>query len=414
MSTLLNIAARRAPAGLRRVATSATSQIRHFSTPIDYSIGLTDEQKELQSLARAFADNEFAPKMQEWDENQHFPADVLRKGAELGFGGLYTREDVGGAGLSRLDTSIIFEALSTGCTSTTAYISIHNMCTWMIDVFGSEEQRQKYLPRMTSMEHFASYCLTEPGAGSDAGNLSTTAVKKGSHYVLNGSKAFISGGGSSDIYVIMARTGGPGPKGISCFIVEKGFKGLSFGKKENKLGWNSQPTRAVIMEDCEVPVENLVGAEGQGFSMAMRGLNGGRINIGSCSLGAAQASIEAAVEHVKVRKQFNQPLANFQNTQFKLADMATNLLASRLMVRQAANMLDQNHPDVASYCAMAKLHSTDECFKIIDDALQLHGGYGYLKDYKVNVFLRDSRVHRILEGTNEVMRMVTSRAMLTE
>lgn len=292
--------------------------------------------------------------------------------------------------------------------------SLNSMAAWMIDSFGNDEQRQKFLPTLTSMEKFASYCLTEPGAGSDAGNLSTTAVKKGSHYVLNGSKAFISGGGSSDVYVIMARTGGPGPKGISCFVVEKGAKGLSFGKKENKLGWNSQPTRAVIMEDCEVPVENMIGAEGQGFSMAMKGLNGGRINIGSCSLGAAQASIEAAVEHVKVRKQFNQALANFQNTQFKLADMATSLLASRLMVRQAATMLDQGHPDVASFCAMAKLQSTDACYQICDDALQLHGGYGYLKDYKVNVYLRDSRVHRILEGTNEIMRLVASRALLTE
>ncbi|KAF9933972.1 Isobutyryl-CoA dehydrogenase, mitochondrial [Linnemannia zychae] len=415
MASLLAVAAKRAPIRLGRALTTVSSQMRHFtSSPIDPSIGLTDDQKELQSLARAFADNEFAPKMQEWDENQHFPADVLRKGAELGFGGLYTREDVGGSGLGRLDTSIVFEALSTGCVSTTAYISIHNMCAWMIDSFGNEEQRQKYLPKLTSMEQFASYCLTEPGAGSDAANLSTTAVKKGSHYVLNGSKAFISGGGSSDVYVIMARTGGPGPKGISCFIVEKGFKGLSFGKKENKLGWNSQPTRAVIMEDCEVPVENLVGAEGQGFSIAMKGLNGGRINIGSCSLGAAQASIEATLEHVKVRKQFNQSLANFQNTQFKLADMATSLLSSRLMIRQAATMLDQNHPSVASICAMAKLHATEECFKICDESLQLHGGYGYLKDYKVNVYLRDSRVHRILEGTNEIMRLVASRALLTE
>lgn len=292
--------------------------------------------------------------------------------------------------------------------------NLDSMAAWMIDNFGNDEQRHKFLPALTSMEKFASYCLTEPGAGSDAGNLSTTAVKKGSHYVLNGSKAFISGGGSSDTYVIMARTGGPGPKGISCFVVEKGAKGLSFGKKENKLGWNSQPTRAVIMEDCEVPAENLIGGEGQGFSMAMKGLNGGRINIGSCSMGAAQASIEAALEHVKVRKQFNQPLANFQNTQFKLADMVTDLQASRLMIRQAAIMLDQNHPGSAAFCAMAKLQATDKCYQICDDALQLHGGYGYLKDYKVNVYLRDARVHRILEGTNEIMRMVTSRALLAE
>ncbi|KAF8925264.1 Isobutyryl-CoA dehydrogenase, mitochondrial [Dissophora ornata] len=375
---------------------------------------MIDDQKELQSLARAFADKEFAPKMQEWDENQHFPVDVLRRGAELGFGGLYTREDVGGSGLGRLDTSVVFEALATGDVSTTAYITLHNMCSWMIDQFGNEEQRQRYLPQITSMERLASYCLTEPGAGSDAAGLSTTAVKKGSHYVLNGSKAFISGGGASDVYLIIARTGGPGPKGVSCFIVEKGFKGLSFGKKETKLGWNSQPTTAVIMEDCEVPVENLLGAEGQGFSIAMKGLNGSRINIASCSLGAAQASIEAAIEHTKVRKQFGQALADFQNVQFKLADMSTSLLSSRLMVRQAATMLDQNHPNTAIFSAMAKVHATDECFKICDDSLQLHGGYGYLKDYKINVYFRDSRVHRILGGANEVMRLVTSRALLSE
>ncbi|KAF9436985.1 Isobutyryl-CoA dehydrogenase, mitochondrial [Entomortierella beljakovae] len=349
-----------------------------------------------------------------WDESQHFPVDVLRRGAELGFGGLYTREDVGGSGLGRLDASVVIEALSMGDVSTTAYITLHNMCSWMIDEFGNEEQRQRYLPQITSMEKLASYCLTEPGAGSDAAGLATAAVVMGSHYILNGSKAFISGGGSSDVYLVLARTGGPGPKGISCFIVEKGFKGLSFGKKEVKLGWNSQPTCAVIMEDCEVPVENLLGAEGQGFSIAMKGLNGSRINIGSCSLGAAQASIEAAVEHVKARKQFGQPLANFQNTQFKLADMATSLSSSRLMIRQAAMMLDQNHPNAASYCAMAKVHATDECFKICDNSLQLHGGYGYLKDYKINVYFRDSRVHRILGGANEAMRMVTSRALLSD
>ncbi|KAF8953314.1 Isobutyryl-CoA dehydrogenase, mitochondrial, partial [Entomortierella lignicola] len=378
------------------------------------SVGLTDEQKELQSLARAFADKEFAPKMQEWDENQHFPVDVIRKSAELGFGGLYTREDVGGTGLGRLDTSVIFEALATGDVSTTAYITLHNMCSWMIDEFGNEEQRQRFLPKVTSMEKLACYCLTEPGAGSDAASLTTTAVKNGTHYVLNGSKAFISGGGASDVYMVLARTGGPGPKGISCFIVEKGFKGLSFGKKEVKMGWNSQPTCAVIMEDCEVPAENLLGAEGQGFSIAMKALNGTRINIASCSLGAAQASIEAAIEHVKTRKQFGQPLANFQNTQFKITDMATSLMSSRLMVRQAATLMDQNHPNVASYCSLAKVYATEASFKICDDSMQMHGGYGYLKDYKVNVYFRDSRVHRILGGSNETMRMVTSRSLLRD
>ncbi|KAF9321307.1 Isobutyryl-CoA dehydrogenase, mitochondrial [Podila horticola] len=351
--------------------------------------------------------------MQEWDEKKHFPVDVIRKAATLGVGGLYTREDVGGSGLGRLDASVVFEALATGDVSTTAYLTLHNMCSWMIDEFGNEEQRQRYLPRITSMEKLASYCLTEPGAGSDAVGLSTTAVKKGSHYVLNGSKAFISGGGSSDVYLVLARTGGPGPKGISCFIIEKGFKGLSFGKKEVKLGWNSQPTSAVILEDCEVPIENLLGAEGQGFSIAMKGLNGSRINIGSCSLGAAQASIDAAIEHTKARKQFGQALTDFQNIQFKLADMATGLLSSRLMIRQAATMLDQHHPSAASSVAMAKVHATERCFQICDDSLQLHGGYGYLKDFKINVYFRDTRVHRILGGANEVMRMVTSRALLS-
>ncbi|KAF9937903.1 Isobutyryl-CoA dehydrogenase, mitochondrial [Mortierella antarctica] len=416
MATHLIAIARRAPVRLGRVAAAVSNQIRHATTfPRDLSsVGLNDAQKELQSRARAFADEELAPKMQERDENQHFPIDVLRKGAALGYGGLYTRKDLGGSGLGRLDTSVVFEALSMGDVSTTAYITLHNMCSWIIDEYGTEEQRKKYLPSITSMVKLASYCLTEPGAGSDAAALTTSAIKRGSHYVLNGSKAFISGGGSSDVYLIMARTGGPGPKGVSCFIVEKGFKGLSFGKKETKLGWNSQPTRAVIMEDCEVPVENLLGAEGQGFSIAMKGLNGSRINIGSCSLGAAQASIEAVIEHVKARKQFGQPLADFQNTQIKIADMAISLLSSRLMIRQAATMLDQKHPYGSSYCAMAKVHATDGCFKICDDSLQMHGGYGYLKDYKANVYFRDTRVHRILGGANEVMRLIASGALLSD
>ncbi|KAG0003991.1 Isobutyryl-CoA dehydrogenase, mitochondrial [Entomortierella chlamydospora] len=413
MASLLRSSARLASTRLRPSVAALSTQTRFVSTsPIDPSIGLTDEQKELQSLARAFADKEFAPNMQKWDEEQHFPADVLRKGAELGFGGLFVREDVGGSALGRLDTSVIIEALATGDVSTTAYITLHNMCGWIIDTFGTEEQRQRYLPTMTNMERFAAYCLTEPGSGSDAASLATTAVKKGSHYVLNGTKAFISGAGPSDVYVVLARTGGPGPKGISCFIVEKSFKGFSFGKKENKLGWNSQPTRAVILEDCEVPVENLVGPEGKGFSIAMKALNGTRVNIGSCSLGAAQASLETTLEYVKDRKQFGQPLSKFQNTQFKLADMATNLLSSRLMIRQAATMLDQNNPSVSTFSAMAKMHASEKCFTVCDDAMQLHGGYGYLKDYKLNVYMRDSRVHRILGGTSEIMRMMTAHALL--
>jgi isobutyryl-CoA dehydrogenase len=350
--------------------------------------------------------------MQEWDEHEHFPVDIVREAAQLGFGGLYVSEEMGGMGLSRLATSVVFEALATGCVSTTAYISIHNMCAWMIDHFGSKEQRERYVPGLCSMSQFASYCLTEPQAGSDAGSLMTTAKKQGDKYVLNGSKAFISGGGESDVYVVMARTGGPGPKGISCFIVEKGAPGLAFGKKEKKLGWNCQPTRAVIFEDCKVPTSNLVGKEGDGFKIAMKGLNGGRINIASCSLGGAHASLELALEHAKVRKQFGQPLIHNQSMQFKLADMATNLTASRLMVRTAAQMLDDQPEKAAVLCAMAKQFATDNCFNIANDALQIHGGYGYLKDYKVQQYVRDLRVHQILEGTNEVMRMLISRDLM--
>lgn len=385
---------------------------RLLSTSIDASLGLTDEQKEFQEVAFQFAQKQMAPKMQEWDEQQHFPRETLKMAAELGFGGLYVREDVGGMGLSRLETSVVFEALSTGCVSTTAYISIHNMCAWMIDKYGTEAQRQKWVPELCAMDRLASYCLTEPQAGSDAANLATSAKRDGDHYVLNGSKAFISGGGDTDVYVVMVRTGGPGPKGISCVVVEKDAAGLSFGKKENKVGWNSQPTRAVIFEDCRVPVGNRLGQEGEGFKIAMSGLNGGRINIASCSLGGAQAAFDEALQHTKIRKQFGQPLIANQALQFKLSDMATQLTASRLMVRQAARMLDQGSDKAHVYCAMAKQFATDQCFNICNDALQLHGGYGYLKDYKVQQYLRDLRVHQILEGTNEVMRLLISRDLM--
>ncbi|XP_072449086.1 isobutyryl-CoA dehydrogenase, mitochondrial isoform X2 [Chiloscyllium punctatum] len=338
----------------------------------------------------------------------------MRKAAQLGFGGIYVRQDVGGSGLSRVDTSIIFEALSTGCASTTAYISIHNMCAWMIDAFGSEEQRHMHCPKLCSMEKFASYCLTEPGSGSDAASLITTARQDGDSYILNGSKAFISGGGDTDLYVLMCRTGDKGPKGISCLLVEKGTPGLSFGKKEKKVGWNSQPTRAVIFEDCAVPVGNLIGKEGDGFSIAMHGLNGGRINIASCSLGAAYASILLTQDYLKVRKQFGKPLASSQYLQFKLAEMATGLVAARLLVRNAAAALQEGRQDAVALCAMAKLFATDECFTICNQALQMHGGYGYLKDYAVQQFVRDIRVHQILEGTNEVMRMLISRNLFDE
>eukprot|EP01118_Nematostelium_gracile_P016618 TRINITY_DN6927_c0_g1_i1.p1 TRINITY_DN6927_c0_g1~~TRINITY_DN6927_c0_g1_i1.p1 ORF type:complete len:424 (+),score=106.29 TRINITY_DN6927_c0_g1_i1:163-1272(+) len=368
----------------------------------------------LQSAALKFAQEKMEPFAKEWDEKQIFPVDTLREAAEMGFGGIYTREDVGGSGLKRIDAAIIFEALSTACVSTTAYISIHNMCCGLIDSFGSDTMRQKFLPQLTSMKSFASYCLTEPGSGSDSASLLTKAVKNGDHYVLNGSKAFISGGGSSDVYMVMVRTGEAGPKGISCLLIEKGTPGLSFGKKEDKLGWNSQPTRAVIMEDCKVPVKNLMGAEGEGFKIAMKALDGGRVNIAACSLGAAQKCTDIAKEYILGRKQFGKKLADFQSLQFKLADMATKIYASRLMVRDAANLLDQQDERATAACAMAKLYTCDSAFQVCDDALQMHGGYGYLKDYPVERYLRDVRVHRILEGSDAVMRMIISRNVLKE
>ncbi|XP_043937103.1 isobutyryl-CoA dehydrogenase, mitochondrial isoform X2 [Protopterus annectens] len=337
-------------------------QGRRMISCIDPSIGLADEQKEFQKVAFDFAAAEMAPNMAEWDQQEIFPVETMRKAAQLGFGGIYVQPDVGGSGLSRLDTSIIFEALSTGCTSTTAYISIHNMCAWMIDRFGSEEQRHRYCPKLCTMEKFASYCLTEPGSGSDAASLLTTAKRDGDHYVLSGSKAFISGGGEADVYVVMCRTGVKGSKGISCVVVEKGTPGLSFGKKEKKVGWNSQPTRAVVFEDCAIPLTNRIGEEGQGFNIAMHGLNGGRINIASCSLGAAYASILLARDHLKVRKQFGEPLSSSQYLQFKLAEMATKLVASRLLIRSAAVALQQGREDAVALCSMAKLFATDECF----------------------------------------------------
>uniref|UniRef100_H9G4C1 Acyl-CoA dehydrogenase family member 8 n=1 Tax=Anolis carolinensis TaxID=28377 RepID=H9G4C1_ANOCA len=337
---------------------------RGIASCIDPSMGLTEEQKEFQKVAFDFAAKEMAPHMAEWDEKEIFPVETIRRAAQLGFGGIYVRPDVGGSGLSRLDTSIIFEALSTGCVSTTAYLSIHNMCAWMVDVFGKEEQRQRFCPSLCSMEKLASYCLTEPGSGSDAASLLTSAKRDGDNYILNGSKAFISGGGDTDLYVVMCRTGGPGPKGISCLVLEKGTPGLSFGKKERKVGWNSQPTRAVVFEDCAVPVANRLGEEGQGFNIAMKGLNGGRINIASCSLGAAHASILLARDHLKVRKQFGDLLANYQYLQFQLAEMATRLVAARLMVRNAARALQEEREDAVALCSMAKLFATDECFAV--------------------------------------------------
>ncbi|KAM9298813.1 isobutyryl-CoA dehydrogenase, mitochondrial [Gastrophryne carolinensis] len=407
VASLLSRCLRRGP---RTMGTAAPR--RGISSVIDPAIGLTEEQKEFQKVAFDFAAKEMVPNMALWDEKEMFPVETMRKAAQLGFGGIYIRPEVGGTGLTRLDTSVIFEALSTGCVSTTAYISIHNMCAWMIDTFGNDEQRHRFCPSLCTMEKFASYCLTEPGSGSDAASLLTSAKRDGDHYILNGSKAFISGAGDTDVYVVMCRTGGSGPRGISCLVVEKGAPGLSFGKKEKKVGWNSQPTRAVIFEDCAVPVANRLGEEGQGFGIAMRGLNGGRINIASCSLGAAHASVLLTRDHLAVRKQFGEPLANNQYLQFRLAEMATQLVTARLIVRHAAQALQEGHGDAATLCAMAKLYATDECFKVCNQALQMHGGYGYLKDYAVQQYVRDIRVHQILEGTNEVMRMIVARNVL--
>jgi alkylation response protein AidB-like acyl-CoA dehydrogenase len=373
---------------------------------------LSEEQRAFQELARNFAAEQMAPFAAKWDENCIFPIDALRAAAALGFASIYVRDDVGGANLSRSDAAVIFEELSAGCTSTAAYISIHNMASWMIDRFGNDAQRRSWLPDLTSMRKFASYCLTEPGSGSDAAALKTRAVRDGDHYILNGTKAFISGAGASDVYVCMVRTGGEGPKGISTIVVEKGTPGLSFGKKEKKLGWNSQPTAMVIFEDARVPMGNRIGAEGDGFKIAMKGLDGGRINIGACSIGAARACFEAARAHMGVRSQFGRKLAEFQALQFKLADMATALEAARLMILRAANRLDAEDPEATLYCAMAKRLATDVGFEICNDALQIFGGYGYLKDYPIERHMRDARVHQILEGTNEIMRVIIARRLL--
>ena len=373
---------------------------------------LSEEARAIQETARAFAAEQLAPQAARWDEEKVFPVEAMRAGAALGFGAIYAREDVGGSALTRFDAALIFEELAAADTSTAAYISIHNMATWMIDRFAEEALRRRFVPKLATMEHFASYCLTEPGSGSDAAALKTRAVRDGDHYVLNGAKAFISGGGRSDVYVCMVRTGAEGPKGISTLIVEKGTPGLSFGKQEKKLGWNTQPTAMVIFEDARVPVANRVGAEGDGFKIAMKGLDGGRLNIAACSLGAARACFDAAREHMKVRKQFGRTLAEFQALQFRVADMATELEAARLMVLRAASLLDAGHADATLHCAMAKRFATDAGFAICDEALQLFGGYGYLKDYPIERYLRDTRVHRILEGTNEIMRLIIARKLL--
>src|SRR5215831_12376756 len=373
---------------------------------------LTEEQRAFQETAREFARVDMMPFARAWDEGEIFPIEALRKAAALGFGGIYVKDDVGGSALSRLDATIIFEELAQGCTSTAAYISIHNMAAWMIDAYGDAPQRQRFLPKLCTMEHFASYCLTEPDAGSDAASLRTSAVRDGDHYVLDGAKAFISGGGTSDVYVCMVRTGDSGPRGISCVLVENGTPGLSFGAKEKKLGWHSQPTAAVIFEGCRVPVANRIGADGQGFKIAMSALDGGRLNIAACSLGGAQFCLDRAVSYMKERRQFGARLADFQALGFRVADYATDLEAARLMLRRAADALDRKEPAATRLAAMAKRFATDVGFDVVNGCLQLHGGYGYLRDHPIERVLRDLRVHQILEGTNEVMRLIVSRDLL--
>jgi alkylation response protein AidB-like acyl-CoA dehydrogenase len=374
----------------------------------------SDDQRALEDAARAFAAAELAPHSARWDEDEHFPVDVLRAAAGLGFAGLYVKDDVGGSALTRLDAAIVFEALAGGDVSTAAFLSIHNMAAWMIDRFGDEALRQRFLPRLCRMDLIASYCLTEPGSGSDAASLKTSARRDGEAYVLNGTKAFISGAGTSDLYVVMARTGAEGAGGVSAIVVEKGTPGLSFGALERKLGWRSQPTAMVHFDNVAVPVANRIGEEGQGFRFAMMGLDGGRLNIAACALGGAGQAFDTANAYVTERRQFGRPLKDFQALQFKLADMATDLEAARLLVRRAAAALDAGDAAATKLCAMAKRFATDAAFEVANQALQLHGGYGYLKDYPLERIVRDLRVHQILEGTNEIMRVIIARELLRE
>ncbi|EGQ9596452.1 acyl-CoA dehydrogenase [Vibrio parahaemolyticus] len=375
---------------------------------------LNEDQRAFADTAQQFSLERLAPMAAEWDEKQNFPKDVLREAGELGFLSLYTPEAHGGLGLSRLDASIVFEQLSMGCTSTTAFMTIHNMVSWMVASFATEDVRAKYCPKLVTGEWLGSYCLTEPNAGSDAASLTTTASKKGDTYVLNGGKAFISGAGETDVLVVMARTGEAGAKGVSAFVVPAQADGISYGRKEPKMGWNSQPTRAVTFENVVIPASHLLGEEGQGFIFAMKGLDGGRINIATCSVGTAQQALNQATQYMQERKQFGKSLAQFQALQFKLADMATELVAARQLVRYAASKLDRGDPDATTYCAMAKRFATDVGFQICDQALQIHGGYGYIKEYPMERYFRDVRVHQILEGTNEIMRLIIARRLLSE
>ena len=375
---------------------------------------LTDDQLAIQEMAQRFTADNITPFASEWDEKHHFPKDVIKQTAELGFGAIYVSEESGGIGLGRLEAALIMEAMAYGCPTTSAFISIHNMAAWMIDTFGGEEVKAKYLPELVKMDKIASYCLTEPGSGSDAAALKASAKLDGDHYVLNGTKQFISGGGVNDVYVCMVRTGDHKTKGITCLVIDKDTPGVSFGAPEKKLGWNASPTAQVIFEDARVPVANRVGAEGEGFRFAMAGLHGGRINSGACSLGGAQRCLDEAINYTKERKQFDTQIADFQNTQFMLADMATELEAARALLYLAAAKVTDNAPDKTRFSAMAKRLATDSGSNVVNNALQLFGGYGYLKDYPIERFWRDLRVHSILEGTNQVMRMIVGRDLLRQ
>ncbi|TDH60945.1 acyl-CoA dehydrogenase [Dankookia rubra] len=380
--------------------------------PSAAAFDLPEATRELRDTALAFAKERLAPKALEWDQARHFPLEEMREAAALGMAALYVREESGGAGLTRLDAAVVFEALAMGCPAVSAYLSIHNMVAWMIDRFGNDAQRARYLPDLIPMRQVASYALTEPGSGSDAAALRTRARREGGDYVLDGSKQFISGAGVSDLYLTMVRTGGDGPGGVSALLVPKETPGLSFGANEKKMGWNAQPTRAVIFEGARVPASALLGEEGQGFRFAMAGLDGGRLNIAACSLGGAQAALDIALGYVQERRAFGKAIADFQNTQFRLADMQTELEAARTFLWRACSKLDAKAPDATAFCAMAKRFVTDTCSKVADDALQLLGGYGYLAEYGIEKIVRDLRVHRILEGTNEVMRLIVARSML--
>ncbi|EKO3836903.1 acyl-CoA dehydrogenase family protein [Vibrio harveyi] len=375
---------------------------------------LNEDQRMFADTAQQFAAERLAPMAAEWDEKQIFPKDILREAGDLGFLSLYTPEEQGGLGLSRLDASIIFEQLSMGCTSTTAFMTIHNMVTWMVASFATDEVKDTFCPKLITGDFLGSYCLTEPNAGSDAASLTTSATKQGDNYILNGGKTFISGAGDTDVFVVMARTGDAGAKGVSAFVVPADADGINYGRKEPKMGWNSQPTRSVTFDNVSIPASHLLGEEGQGFVFAMKGLDGGRINIATCSVGTAQQALNQAAQYMQERKQFGKSLAQFQALQFKLADMATELVAARQLVRYAASKLDRGDPDATTYCAMAKRFATDVGFQVCDQALQLYGGYGYIKEYPMERYFRDVRVHQILEGTNEIMRLIIARRLLAE